>query len=143
MTVQLRKKTNCYLFTINRIESSKDLYAIHRLLTPMTSYLVIGLEPKDNIGSNHIQGCLKLDDHTTYSQLSNELNSFLKTLQKKPCVYFTKVKSTSNLPRTTMYCIKHRNAIVNLSKNTIVFIYKNNTFILDKNKKNKLIKIIT
>lgn len=137
MTVQLHNNNNttCYLFTINRINSQKDFYAIHKFLTPMTDYLVMGLEPKFNIGSNHIQGCLKLDSHVNYSQITRELKIFLKNLKKNPSVYFMKIKSTSDLPRTTLYSIKHRNAIINLSKNLFVFIYKNNTFIFDKNKK--------
>lgn len=142
MTVQLHKNNNttCYLFTINRINSQKDFYAVHKLLTPMTDYLVMGLESKFNVGSNHIQGCLKLDSRFNYFQITRELKIFLKNLKKNPSVYFTKIKSTSDLPRTTLYSIKYRNAIVNLSKNLFVFIYKNNTFIFDKNKK-ELLKI--
>lgn len=134
MTTQHRKnnKCTCYLFTINRIESQRDLYAIHKLLTPMTEYLVIGLEPKANIGSNHIQGCLKLDSHTTLLKISQPLKDFLKTLEKNPSVYFTKIKSEADLLRTTMYSIKYRNAIINLSKTLFIFIYKNKRFIFDK-----------
>lgn len=127
------RKTSCYLFTVNRIDSLTDVFEIQKLLASMTDYLVIGLEPKELIGSSHIQGCFKLNSFTTYSSLSQHLKLFLNKKENNPSAYFKKIKSSSDLLKTTKYCIKYRKAIIN-SNNYFVVIDKTETIVFKKSK---------
>lgn len=124
---QLRKKTYCYLFTINRIETPQDFYSIFLFFHSFTRYLVLGLEPKEKIGSQHIQGCLVLNSDIKFYQIQDKIKKFLKNLDKNPSIYFQKVENPNDLPRCTKYCTKKKKSLIKI-KNKIIIINNNTQY---------------
>jgi hypothetical protein len=119
MTAQSRK-TYCYLFTINRIEDARHLRSIFNFFNPITSYLVLGVEPKEKIGSNHIQGFCVLNTNIKFYQVQKNIKYFLKKLENNPSIYFTKVKDPKDISHCTKYCIKKKKAILKIAKNILI-----------------------
>ncbi len=139
MTRQSRKKVTCYNFTINRVHAPLHLLKVAEFLRRYSNLYAVGLESKASIGSDHIQGFLKLNPGITYSQFCQDIKFFLKKEFPFACFFAVPVpveedseKCINYACKENVYYIKRENSSI-LSKDltksvkkTIMLLEKNN-----------------
>lgn len=139
MTRQSRKKVSCYNFTINRVHQPLHLLRVAAFLRDYSNLFAVGLESKSTIGSDHIQGFIKLNSDTTYSKFCKDLKSFLKELVPYACFFAVPVlqdedseKCISYACKENIYYIKRENSstfskdLTKSAKKIIMLLEKNN-----------------
>ena len=106
MTRQSRKKVTCYNFTINRAYNSLHLLRVAEFLQSYSNLYAVGLESKATIGSDHIQGFLKLEPGITYSRFCQDIKSFLKKDFPLACFYAIPVPVEEDSEKCINYACK-------------------------------------
>lgn len=139
MTRQSRKKVTCYNFTINRVHEHRHLLSVASLMRDYSNFFAVGLETKANIGSDHIQGFIKLNSGTTFSEFRKNLKSFLKESIPYACFYAVPVPREEDSEKCIRYACKENvyyvkrgeystfsKDLTESSKNIIMLLEKNN-----------------
>ncbi len=132
MTRQSRKKVACYNFTINRVHDVIGLLKVSSYLVGYSDLLAVGFESKANIGSEHLQGFIKLNLDTKYTKFFKELKSFLKQNFSSACLYTTPVPNEQDSEKCIKYACKQK----------IYFLKKHNSTYLSKDLTKSVKKII-
>lgn len=118
MTRQLRKKVICYNFTINRVSDLLGLLKVSYYLLGYSDLFAIGLETKANIGSDHLQGFIKLKPGIKYFEFRQEFKIFLKENFLSACLYMTPVPDEGDTERCISYACKEKNYLVKRGDST-------------------------
>ncbi len=106
MTRQSRKKVTCYNFTINRVHQPRHLLSVAELLRDYSDLYAVGLESKSKIGSDHIQGFIKLNSDVSYSEFFKNLKSFLEECVPYACLFAVPVPLEEDSEKCIRYACK-------------------------------------
>lgn len=106
MTRQSRKKVTCYNFTINRMHAPLHLLRVATFLRGYSNLFAVGLESKATIGSDHIQGFIKINSGITYSRFCQDIKSFIKKESPCACFFAVPVHSEEDSEKCINYACK-------------------------------------